>query len=336
MKILKPSVELLHTGYETELMTPEQLIEKVGRTCYKSEDRITAGSAVTFVNNLIKREHEAMIEHYSPIFMADPETYGEFVSNWEMLLHNGDLKMEDRLRPYLRFTDWTTDAGVNRCVISGNMRAWRDYAKACMEAFGFLPAYLCSPITLFPTFFPEYQDFDPDVGIDNVLRQISVDQLVGDLEHGVHHDVTAKFICDRGVTHEMVRHRTSSFAQESTRYCNYSLGKFEGSISVVEPAFITHARTQCKQEIIDIWTAANERDEQDYNRLIELGCTPQEARSILPTDLKAEIIMTTNLYGWKHFTDLRCAPDAHPDMRVSAIQLLDELEEKVYSRVQLS
>lgn len=333
MKIVKPSVELLHTGYETDPMTPEQLIEKVGRTCYKSEDRISAASAVTFVGNLIKRTHEAMIEHYSPIFWAEVETYEEFVDNWEMLMHNGNLKMEDRLRPFLRFTDWTTEDGVPRCIISGNMRAWRDYAKACMEAFGFLPAYLHAPIKLFPTFFPEYADWDPMVDPCDILHQIGVDQLVGDLEHGVHHDVTAKFICDRGVTHEMVRHRTSSFAQESTRYCNYSLGKFDGSISVVEPAFITHARTQCKQEIIDIWTAANERDEQDYNRLIELGCTPQEARSILPTDLKAEIIMTTNLYGWKHFIDLRCAPDAHPDMRVSAIQLLDELEEKVYSRI---
>ena len=106
MKIVKPSVELLHTGYETEPMTPEQLIEKVGRTCYKSEDRISAASAVTFVGNLIKRVHEAMIEHYSPIFWAEVETYEEFVDNWEMLMHNGNLKMEDRLRPFLRFTDW--------------------------------------------------------------------------------------------------------------------------------------------------------------------------------------------------------------------------------------
>ncbi len=334
MKIVNPSVDLLHTGYETEPMTPEQLIEKVGRTCYKSEDKITPDSAVKFVGGLIKRGHEAMIEHYSPIFWAEPETYEEFVDNWEMLMHNGNLKMEDRLRPFLRFTDWTPEGCACRCIISGNMRAWRDYAKACMEAFGFLPAYLHSPIKLFPTFFPEYQDWNPtDIGVDYILHPIGVDQLMGDLEHGVHHDVTAKFICDRGVTHEMVRHRTSSFAQESTRYCNYTLGKFEGSITVVEPEFITRARTQCNQEIIDIWTETNERAEQGYNRLIELGCTPQDARAVLPTDLKAEIIMTTNLYGWKHFTGLRCAPDAQPDMRVSALQLLGELEDKVYCRI---
>lgn len=333
MKIVKPSTVLLHTGYETDLMTPEQLIEKVGRTCYKSEDRITAASAKTFVSNLIKRGHEAMIEHYSPIFMANPDTYEEFVDNWEMLLHNGNLKMEDRLRPFLRFTDWTTENGVCRCIISGNMRAWRDYAKACKEAFGFLPAYLCSPIKLFPTFFPEFQDFDPDVGIDNVLQQISVNQLLGEVEHGVHHDITAKFVCDRGVTHEMVRHRTSSFAQESTRYCNYSLGKFDNSITVVEPYFIGQARLKGNQEIIDIWKAGCERDEKDYFKLLESGVAPQDARSKLPTCLKAEIIMTTNLYGWKHFTDLRCAPDAQPDMRVSAFQMLELLEDEVYSHV---
>lgn len=333
MKIVKPSVELLHTGYETDIQTPEQLIERIGRTCYKSEDRITAASAQTFVANLVKRGHEAMIEHFSPIFWAEPETYDDFVEHWEMLLHNGNLKMEDRLRPFLRFTDWTTETGVQRCIISGNMRAWRDYAKACMEAFGWLPAYLYSPITLFPTFFPEYTDWKPEVGSDDILRQIGVDQLMGELEHGIHHDVTAKFICDRGVTHEMVRHRTSSFAQESTRYCNYSLGKFEGSITIVEPQFISEARSNGRQDIIDIWTASCERAEQDYLQLLDLGCSPQEARCVLPTDLKAEIIMTTNLYGWDHFTGLRCASDAQPDMRASALMLLNDLDEKVYPYV---
>lgn len=333
MNIVKPSTELLHTGYEKELMTPEQLIEKVGRTCYKSEDKITPDSAVKFVSNLIKREHEAMIEHWSPIFKTDPHTYEEFVDNWEMLLHNGTLKMKDRLRPFLRFTDWN-DGGESRCIVSGNMRAWRDYAKACTEAMGYLPAYLYAVIEGFPTFFPEYQDTEWDDSVFPVsLTQIGVQDLVGELEHGVHHDVTVKFICDRGVTHEIVRHRTSSFAQESTRYCNYSGDKFGNSITVIEPLFVSEARHAGKQEIVDIWTDACERDERDYFRLLELGCVPQEGRSILGTCLKAELIMTTNLYGWNHFFGLRCAPDAHPDMRVSALQALGLFEDEVYPYV---
>lgn len=334
MKIIKPSVELMRTGYETESMTPEQLIEKVGRTCYKSEDKITEDSAVKFVGGLIKRKHEAMIEHYSPIFRTDPETYEEFVSNWDMLLHNGNLQTEERLRPYLRFTDRTTEDGEIRCIISGNMRAWRDYMKACDEAFGFLPSYLYAPITEFPTFFSEYQDNDWDDSVySSMLNQISVNDLVGELEHDVHHDVTAKFICDRGISHETVRHRTASFAQESTRYCNYSGDKFEKSVTYIEPLFVREARRAGKHEIADIVMRNCENCERDYFELLELGCTPQEARGVLNTILKTEVIVTMSLQNWKHFFGLRCAPDAHPDMRVSALEALGLFEDEVFPYV---
>ena len=333
MKIIKPSVEVMHTGYEKDLMTPEQLIEKVGRTCYKSEDKITADSAVKFVGNLIKRGHEAMIEHWGPIFRTDADTYEEFESNWTMLLQNGNLEMEDRLRPYLRFTDWNND-GDMRCIISGNMRAWRDYAKACMEAFGFLPAYLYKVITGFPTFFPEYQDQEWDDSIyDMMLTQISVNDLVGELEHGVHHDVTVKFICDRGVSHEIVRHRTASFGQESTRYCNYSGEKYGKEIAVIEPEFLR------KTDNIDLvylrmaWEKACEVCELRYFDLLDIGATPQEARSVLPNSLKTEVVVTMNLYNWKHFFDLRCAPDAHPDIQVVAKMAKEKFETEVYPYV---
>lgn len=333
MKIINPSVELMNTGLEKELTTPEQLIEKVGRTCYKSEDKITPDSSVKFVGNLVKRGHEAMIEHWSPIFRTDPHTYDEFVDNWEMLMHNGNLETDDWLRPYLRFTDWDND-GETRCIISGNMRAWRDYSKACMKAFGFLPAYLHAVITGFPTFFPEFKDCEWDDSVfPRALNQIGVNDLVGEMEHGVHHDVTVKFICDRGVSHEIVRHRTASFAQESTRYCNYGQDKFDQCITVIEPQFIKNAVAEDNVYILHSWEKACCVAEAEYFNLLNAGCTPQEARSVLPNSLKTEVIMTANLYNWAHFFELRCAPDAHPDIQVVANMAKDLFNSEVYPHV---
>lgn len=312
MKIIKPSVEIMRTGLEMEFITPEQFIEKVGRTCYKSEDKITDDSAAKFVGNLIKRGHEAMIEHWNLIFKTDVLWYEQIVEDWEMLLHNGNIPLKERMRPYLRFTDITHE-GSPRCIISGNMRAWRDYTKACLEGFGFIPGYLYGIIKNYPIFFPEYQNWVPINIVNDILIPISVRELIGDVERGVHQDVTVKFICDRGVSHEIVRHRVASFAQESTRYCNYSQDKFGGDITVIEPAFV-----QYNTDPYNIWKKSCLRAEANYFALLDTGCTPQDARSVLPNSLKTEVIMTCNLDGWNHFFGLRCAKTAHPDMQVSA------------------
>ena len=111
MKIITPSVEILRTGLETEMILPEQFIEKVGRTCYKSEDKITDDSAAKFVSNLIKRGHEAMIEHWNLIFQTDARHYENIKSDWDNLLYNGNIPLKERLRPYLRFTDQMMDDG---------------------------------------------------------------------------------------------------------------------------------------------------------------------------------------------------------------------------------
>lgn len=334
MKIIKPSVELMHTGYEKENVTPEQLIEKVGRTCYKSEDKITADSAAKFVGNLIKRGHEAMIEHWTLIFKTDAVWYQEILSDWDMLLHDGNIPMLDRLRPYLRFTDSGYEEKC-RCIISGNMRAWRDYIRACEEGFGLIPQYLHGLIRNYPLFFPEYQDKIPEAIVNDILIPIGVDELEGPIEHGVHHDVTVKFICDRGVSHEIVRHRTASFAQESTRYCNYGLGKFGGEISVIMPAKWLKANVE---ELPDdpayqAWSMALANSEHYYFDMLDAGCTPQEARAVLLNSLKTEIIVTMNLNNWDHFFGLRCAPDAHPDIQVVACMAARQFDEEVYSHV---
>ena len=138
-----------------------------------------------------------------------------------------------------------------------------------------------------------------------------------------HCSFTADFICDRGVTHEIVRHRIASYTQESTRYCNYSKGKFGSQITVIEPPFVTGS------EAHDIWDAACREAEYYYFKLLDIGLTPQEARGVLPHNLKTELVMTTNLREWRHFFRLRTDPAAHPQMREAASMLLAESKEQM-------
>lgn len=302
MKIVTPSVEIMRTGLETEFMTPEQFIEKVGRTCYKSEDKITDDSAAKFVGNLIKRGHEAMIEHWSLVVNPFPNWYTTLVADWNDLLHRG------RLRPYLRFTDMVIN-DMRRCIVSGNMRAWRDFIKSCVDVYGGVPQYMWGMIREYPIFFPEFQEYVRVEEPINVLHPIEISYLT-ETERRVHQNVTMKFICDRGVSHEMVRHRVASFAQESTRYCNYSGDKFGGEITVVRPSWCGEGTN-----LYDIWKERCLKAEEAYFNLLAASGVPQEARSVLPNSTKTEIIVTMNLDGWDHFFGLRDDPAAQPDMR---------------------
>lgn len=143
-----------------------------------------------------------------------------------------------------------------------------------------------------------------------------------------HEKVTICVVCDRGVTHEIVRHRIASYSQESTRYCNYSSGKFGGEITVIMPCF-WHSGSKEDDIKLEIWKGAMKFAEESYLRLIELGATPQEARSVLPNSLKTEIIITYNLREWRHFFNLRCSPRAHPQMREITILLLAEFKKQI-------
>ena len=196
MKIINASTEILTPITGDEL----QRIEYAGRTCYKSEDKITDDSAKKFVENLIKRGHEAMLEHSS---------------------------------------------------------------------------------------------------------------------------LSVKFICDRGVSHELVRHRLASFAQESTRYCNYSKDKFGKELTFIKPKFFEEGTDSYKY-----WENAMADAENYYFSMLDFGCTPQEARSVLPNSIKTEIVMTANYREWRHFFWLRAAHKtgpAHPQMEELTVPLLYEV-----------
>lgn len=139
-----------------------------------------------------------------------------------------------------------------------------------------------------------------------------------------HSQLTVKFICDRGVSHEIVRHRICSFAQESTRYCNYSGDKFGQELTFIEPSFFTNNVT-----LYSFWKDACQKCEDIYMYMVSNGVTPQEARSVLPNSLKTEIVVTANYREWRNIFKLRCAKDAHPQIRELMIPLQKELAEKI-------
>jgi len=139
-----------------------------------------------------------------------------------------------------------------------------------------------------------------------------------------HEKVTVRIICDRGVTHEIVRHRIASYSQESTRYCNYSKDKFDGEISFIRPCF-----WEDDDKKYELWKQAMQTSETIYLQMIENGATPQEARSVLPNSLKTEIVVTMNLREWRHFFKLRTSERAHPQMREIAIPLMMEFKKLI-------
>lgn len=132
-----------------------------------------------------------------------------------------------------------------------------------------------------------------------------------------HASATVKFTVDRGVSHEIVRHRVASFAQESTRYCNYMKDKFGEEITVIEPCFFARGTAEWNE-----WEEGCKAAEKSYFTLLKAGGTPEKARTVLPNSLKTELVMTANMREWRHFFKLRTDKPAHPQMREVACMLL--------------
>lgn len=139
-----------------------------------------------------------------------------------------------------------------------------------------------------------------------------------------HEKVTVTIICDRGVSHEIVRHRIASYSQESTRYCNYTNEKFGKELTFIKPCFWAEDDPKYL-----IWKTNMQHIEDSYNELIHLGASPQEARSILPNSLKTEIVVTMNIREWRHFFKLKTASVAHPQMREISQKMLVAFKEKI-------
>lgn len=154
-----------------------------------------------------------------------------------------------------------------------------------------------------------------------------------------HVSISVRVICDRGVSHEIVRHRVASYSQESTRYCNYSNDKFGNELTFIKPCWFEssiadmyyelRSNDSSMEESEKLWLYSCNQIETDYFDLLEYGWKPQQARSVLPNSIKTELVMTMNLREWRHFFKLRTAEAAHPQMREIAIPLLQEFKEKI-------
>jgi len=165
---------------------------------------------------------------------------------------------------------------------------------------------------------------------DKITKDSAEDFVRGIMKRGhlsviEHCYASVRIVTDRGVTHELVRHRLASYSQESTRYCNFSKNKFGNEITVIEPVFWQ----QPQGKLWVIWRNQMLAAEKAYMRLLEVGAKPEEARSVLPNSLKTEIVMTCNLREWRHCFNQRCSPAAHPQMRALMLDMLEIFNDKI-------
>lgn len=293
MKIIKAAFDILPRDEQRGGLA---IIEQAARTCYKTEDKTREGSADDIVAMLISKKHEAMLEHGDYIFQLNDSKVLDIIAE-----DLGRIAHETGQHIKLNMTS------VNRRhIISGNVRAWRELMRSGRgSAYYFVgdidPIYLGDVI-------PEAERFH-----DDHVHQIFYADLIGTLEQRAHIRQSVRFTIDRGVSHEFVRHRGNdgmSFAQESTRYCNYSQDRFGREISVIEPCYLKQ-----HTEPYDLWKRSCMTAETEYFSLLNLGLMPQEARAVLPTSTKTELVMTGTLGDWKHFFDLRALQvtgPAHP------------------------
>ena len=288
MKLIESSVQII------EEKDPYKMIELAGRTCYKSEDKITENSAKEFVDRMIKLGHGAMLEH-GTIYLKIDKTEDGHLPPARLYWSDGNHKKYTKVRKH-----------GNSIYVTTNLRV--------------------------------------------IVENNRLDDLQYQVEPTEHHEkrITAKFICDRGVSHEFVRHRVFSFAQESTRYCDYSKDKFGNDITYIIPSWLDLPEGKYSDwdndwcdvselkllypEVDNLSDPANcflqsiKNAEYYYFMLINRGWKPQQARQVLPNATKTELVMTGFESDWEHFLSLRCSSKAHPDAK----KLADELYKLIH------
>ncbi len=303
MKIINPSYEVLdHLDQESLAVR----IELCGRICYKSEDRIDQNSAMPFVTKMAEHGHNSVLEMgvvTLEMTCADEEMFGE------LLL----------LRPQYPHINW----GENRLLITGSIRTFRELLLFHPENAVVRAA--CAFLSERHPYF--FKGVLPKAGLNPAasdslitVRKVElgeVDQLPQEslLEHRY---IAVKFIVNRAVTHELVRHRPCSFLQESQRYCRYSEDKFGSEVSFIKPMFFSEESPEYL-----LWEKAMIETEQLYLKLLETS-TPQAARTVLPNSCKTELILYTNLKEWQHIFSLRTTKAAEPSMREVMIPLQED------------
>ncbi|WP_136806278.1 FAD-dependent thymidylate synthase [Desulfosediminicola flagellatus] len=304
MRIVDPSFEIQS---ELDKQPIAIRLEECGRICYKSEDKISEESAVPFVTKIAAHGHNSVLE------MA--------VATYEVSCHPDHVLEFHACQPKFFVTD-RTESGL---LVTGSIRSFREmytqYADNAVVAD--LVADLAGK---YPFLFEGIYNADEataksdDIKVQK-LSLVQVEDLPFELL-ARHRFVGVKFIVNRAVTHELVRHRPCSFLQESQRYCRYSNDKFGNEVTFVRPVFYEEGSKE-----FQIWKTAMEETEKLYLKLLETS-TPQAARTVLPNSCKTEIITYCNLAEWKHIFSLRTSPAAEPSMREIMIPLEKEMKER--------
>ena len=336
MKIIPSSVEILDNDWSIKGIF--RAVERAGRTCYKSVGtryfRLVRGPENSLESNLIKQAQNDSRVVCKKGADFDPAYYlsipNKFINDYLNIEQFDEENFEDS--PY--YENLTAEDFVNT-LIKSNHGAMLEHGTVYMQIDSFLDIpgdeKLDKKVHQYESNrFTKVNSMYIGQGcwrsyITTNLRVLIENNWLDDLKYVCrpteYHvkKVTAKFICDRGVSHEIVRHRVMSFAQESTRYCNYSKNKFNNELTFIEPAWefpssnIVNTRERFEAMLGEA--------EANYMELITLGFKPQEARAVLPNALKTEIVVTGFIDDWKHFFELRCDSAAHPDIRKLALDL---------------
>ena len=346
-------MQIINAGYQViDEPTITKKIERIARVCYKSEERIAEGTDIKMLTTLLEKEHLAMLEHGDICMEVSGDLY-DFIDAVCYTFENNigepdDISMTPK-NLYLRRTVTLLENDTERFIISGNIRAWYQFF-VCAATVGALPSCMYDIVNdNFGHLLDGTIIGGMDIGVDEAewetdlsnafCRQVVDYTELSATERMVHETISVLFTVDRGVTHEIVRHRDCSFAQESTRYCNYSLGKYNREITVIEPCFFARPDgvdlpEEEWAEKYGAWRYACEEAEKMYFRLIDANAIPQQARDVLPTSVKAEIVVTANLREWKHIFNLRACDatgPAHPQMAEVMRPLLRELRQGTYA-----
>ena len=320
-------------------------IEQIARVCYKSEDKIGPGTDMAMIKKLVERKHYAMLEHASLVYKVSRDIYVFIRDVISEKMHDitwfapSEVPNTSRIK-FTKF--YREESGEDSYVISGNIRAWIEFLEFTQMDKGLGSIYngcFCRIITQLYDDSKHIVDFMNDLipGQEPTGNM----QLVTDFtelepeERMVHETFSILFTCDRGVTHELVRMRDDcSFAQESTRYCNYSNGKFGNEIAVIDPVFWSpdnENREDFSEEAYEKWEEICGDIEIAYNKLTSIGAPAQQARSVLPTSTKADIVITTTLLEWRHIFSLRACDmtgPAHPQMKEIMVPLFLKKKEE--------
>lgn len=259
-------------------------IERAGRTCYKSENMITNDTAVPFINGILKSGHESVTEHANVIFSMPDVEKNRLI-----------LTMRD-IRGLSVSVENDVETGKDVIVVSGNMRAMRDIARI----YGVHDFLQCIGMRLF--YIAE--------NAAPLFEGIKIEGVQTSRFSELHNYVTTHSVLDVGAYKDITRHRLASFSIESTRFCNYSKGKFGSELTMIAPCNIEKG-----SEMYGLWLDTMEKIETAYMKMAEGGAKADQLRMLLPHSTKADMIMTANFKEWKHIFSLRCHSAAHPSVR---------------------